>query len=65
MFQGLFFALGTRLRNKILSTEEFLNKIRPYLKNTIYGLQKCGTYKLQATIAIEFKIMMKIIMMSV
>ena len=30
-------------RNKILSVEEYLNKIRPYLKDVINSLKKSGT----------------------
>ena len=41
----------TKNRNKTLSIEEYLNKIRPYLKN-INDLNKSDTWKIQLTIAI-------------
>ena len=41
-------------RNKNLSVEEYLNEIKPYLKNIIIDLQKSGTWKFQSTIAINF-----------
>ena len=41
-------------RNKTLSIEEYLNKIRPYLKNIKNNLRKSGTCKFQLTIAIKF-----------
>ena len=41
----------TKKRNKTLSIEEYLNKIRPYLKN-INDLNKSDTWKIQLTIAI-------------
>ena len=41
-------------RNKILWTEEYLNKIRPYLKDIISDLKKSDTWKIQLTIAINF-----------
>ena len=40
-------------RNKTLSVEEYLNKIRPYLKD-INNLRKSDTWKIQLTIAISF-----------
>ena len=40
-------------RNKTLSVEEYLNKIRPYLKN-INNLKKSYTWKVQLTIANNF-----------
>ena len=33
-------------RNKILSVEEYLNKISPYLKDIINNLKKSGTWKI-------------------
>ena len=41
-------------RNKTLSIEEYLNKIRPYLKDSINNLKKSDTWKLQLTITINF-----------
>ena len=41
-------------RNKRLSIEEHLSKIRPYLKNIINNLKKSDTWKIQLTIAISF-----------
>ena len=41
-------------RNKTLSIEEYLTKIRPYLKNIINDLKKFDTCKIQLTIAIYF-----------
>ena len=41
-------------RNKILSVGEYLNKIRPYLKDIINNLKKITTWKIQLTIAITF-----------
>ena len=40
-------------KNKTLSVEEYLNKIRPYLKD-INNLKKSETCKIQLTIAINF-----------
>ena len=34
-------------RNKTLSTEEYLNKIRPYFKDIIIGLKTFDTWKIQ------------------
>ena len=41
-------------RNKTLSVEECINKIRPYLKGIIYNLKKSDTWKVQLTIANNF-----------
>ena len=41
-------------RNKTLSVEECLNKIRPYLKDITNNLKKSDTWKFQLTIAINF-----------
>ena len=41
-------------RNKTLSIEEYLNKVRPYLKLIINNLKKSDTKKNQLTIAIHF-----------
>ena len=40
--------------NKTLSAEEYLNKIRPYLKDIINNLKKSDTWKIQLTIANNF-----------
>ena len=39
---------------KNLSVNEYLNKIKPYLRDLIINLQKSDTYKIQLTIAIIF-----------
>ena len=41
-------------RNKNLSNEEYLNKLKSYLKDIIIDLQISGTWKIQLTIAINF-----------
>ena len=41
-------------RNKALSLEKYLNKIRPYLKDIINNLKKSDTWKIQITIAVNF-----------
>ena len=41
-------------RNKNLSLEEYLNKIKPYLRDIIIDLQKFDTRKIQSTIATKF-----------
>ena len=41
-------------RNKTLSVEEYLNKIRPYLKDIINNLKKPETHKIQLTIVNNF-----------
>ena len=48
-------------KNKILSVEEYINKIRPYLKGIINDLKKSDPWKIQLTITINF-ILLKIIM---
>ena len=40
--------------SKTLSFEEYLNKIRPYLKDIINNFKKSDTWKIQLTIAINF-----------
>ena len=49
-------------KNKILTVEEYLNKIRPYLKGIINNLKKSDTQKIQLTITFLFllKMIMKI-----
>ena len=37
-------------RNKNLSSEEYLNKLKSYLKDIIIDLQISGTWKIQLTI---------------
>ena len=37
-----------------MSTEQHLNKIRPYLKDVINDLKKSDIWKIQLTIAINF-----------
>ena len=41
-------------RNKTLSIKEYLDEIKPYLKNIINNLSKSDTHKIQLTIAINF-----------
>ena len=41
-------------RNKTLSIKEYLDEIKPYLKNIINNLNKSDTQKSQLTIAINF-----------
>ena len=41
-------------RNKSLSLEEYLNKIRPYLRDIIIDLQRCDTWKIQLAMAVNF-----------
>ena len=41
-------------RNKALSVEEYLHKIRQYLKDIIINLKKSNSSKIQLTIAINF-----------
>ena len=41
-------------RNKTLSVEEYLNKMRPSLKDTINDLKKYDTWNIQLTIVINF-----------
>ena len=45
---------SNRDRNKTVSVEEYLNKIRPYLKDIINSLKNSGTWKIQLLIAINF-----------
>ena len=40
--------------NKTLLVEEYLNKIRPYLKDIINNLKKSDTWKIQLIIANSF-----------
>ena len=48
-------------RNKTLSVEEYINKIRPYLKDIINNLKISNIWKIQLVIANSFfsQIMMK------
>ena len=41
-------------RNKTQLVEEYLNKIRPYLKDNINILKKTNTWKIQSTIENDF-----------
>ena len=41
-------------KNKTLSVEKYLNKIRPYLKDIISNLKKPETWKIQLTRAVNF-----------
>ena len=46
--------MDKKYRNENLSVKEYLNKIKPYLKDIIANLQKSETWKIQLTIAINF-----------
>ena len=41
-------------RNKNLSLKEYLDKMKPYLRDIIIDLQESVTWKIQLTIAIKF-----------
>ena len=41
-------------RNKNLSIKEYLDKIKPYLRDIIINLQKSDTWKIQLTIVTNF-----------
>ena len=41
-------------KNKNLSAEEYLGKIKPYLRDIIINLQGCDTWKIHLAIAINF-----------
>ena len=41
-------------KNKNLPIKEYLNKIKPFLRDIIINLQKSDTWKIQLTIAINF-----------
>ena len=41
-------------RNKTLSVEKYLTKIKPYLKDIVNNLEKNDTWKIQLTIAKNF-----------
>ena len=41
-------------RNRNLLLDEYLNKIKPYLRNTITDLQNSDAWKIQLTIVIKF-----------
>ena len=41
-------------KNKNLSVKEYLNEIKPYLRDAIIDLPKSGTWKVQLTIANNF-----------
>ena len=41
-------------RNKKLSVEEYIDKIRPYLKNIINDIKNPDSWKIQLTITINF-----------
>ena len=40
--------------NRNLSLDEYLNKIKPYMRNIVIDLQNSDTWKIQLTIAINF-----------
>ena len=41
-------------RNKNLSLKEYINKIKPYLRDIVIDLQEFDTWKIQLAIAINF-----------
>ena len=41
-------------KNKHLSLKQYLNKIKPYLKDIIIDLQKSSTWNIQLIVAINF-----------
>ena len=41
-------------KDKTLSTEEYLDKIRPYLSNTINNLKNQSEWKIQLTVTVNF-----------
>ena len=43
-----------RMTNKNLSVQEYLNKVKPYMRDIIIDLKKYGTWKVQLTLAINF-----------
>ena len=45
---------SNRDKDKNLSIEKYVRKIKPYLKDTITDLQKSDTRKIQLTILINF-----------
>ena len=51
---GNFWSNNYSDRNKILSAEEYLNKIKPYLKDIINDLKKFDAWKIQLTLAAKF-----------
>ena len=52
-------------RNKTLSVEKYLNKIRTYLKNIINNLKKSDTWKIQLKIEQLALFLLYILMKSV
>ena len=51
---GVMIILNTKDGNKTLSVEEYLHKIRPYLKDIINNLKKSDTWKIELTVANNF-----------
>ena len=51
---GVMIILNAKDGNKTLSVEEYLNKIRPYLKDIINNLKKSDTWKIELTVANNF-----------
>ena len=52
---------GRANKNRILLIEEYVKKIRPYLRDIVDDLKQCDTWKIQLTITILF--LLKMIMM--
>ena len=44
----------SKVDRKTLSVEQYFNKIKPYLRDTINDLKKSNTWKIQLTISINF-----------
>ena len=45
---------SSRDKNKNLSVKEYLDKIKPYLRDIIINFQKSDTWKIKLTISINF-----------
>ena len=41
-------------KNTILSVEEYVNKIRPYLRDLVNDFKQSDTWKIQLTITVNF-----------
>ena len=54
LWQKFYYNESRDDKNKTLSVEEYLNKIRPYLKDITNCLKKYHTWKIQLMIAIKF-----------
>ena len=54
VIRTLFEQKSNGYQNSNLSLDQYLNKIKPYLKNIIVDLQSSYTWQIQLTIAINF-----------